>query len=77
MIVKGKPQKSKIEIDLAGPQGNAFYLIGLAENLGRQLKFPKQKIESITDQMMSGDYSNLIEVFDNHFGEFVILYKTF
>jgi hypothetical protein len=77
MIVKGKPKKSKIEIDLAGPQGNAFYLIGLAENLGRQLKFPKQKIESITDQMMSGDYSNLIEVFDNHFGEFVILYKTF
>jgi hypothetical protein len=77
MIVKGKPHKSKIEIDLAGPQGNAFYLIGLAENLGRQLKFPKQKIESITDQMMSGDYSNLIEVFDNHFGEFVILYKTF
>jgi hypothetical protein len=77
MIVKGKPHKSKIEIDLAGPQGNAFYLVGLAENLGRQLKFPKQKIESITDQMMSGDYSNLIEVFDNHFGEFVILYKTF
>jgi hypothetical protein len=25
--------------------------------------------------MMSGDYENLVKVFDNHFGEFVTLYR--
>jgi len=25
--------------------------------------------------MMSGDYENLVKVFDNHFGQFVTLYR--
>jgi hypothetical protein len=77
MIVESKPKTGKIEIDLSGPQGNAFHLLGIAQNLGRQLKFPKEKIGQITTDMMSGDYGNLIEVFDSHFGDYVILYKTF
>ena len=28
---------------------------------------------AITNEMMSGDYENLIEVFDREFGDFVIL----
>lgn len=31
----------KIEIDLSGPQGNAFYLIGLAQKLYRK-KYPER-----------------------------------
>jgi len=77
MIVKDKPKAGKIEIDLSGPQGNAFHLLATAKSLGRQLKFTKEQIDQIQSDMMSGDYGNLIEVFDNHFGDHVILYKTF
>jgi hypothetical protein len=77
MIVKDKPKTGKIEIDLSGPQGNAFHLLATAKSLGRQLKFSKEQIKEIESDMMSGDYSNLIDVFDNHFGDYVILYKTF
>ncbi len=61
-----------IEIDLNGPQGNAFFLLGTASNLGKQLGLDKAKIQS---EMMSGDYENLIKVFDKYFGDFVILYR--
>jgi hypothetical protein len=71
MIVK-KTKKSKIEIDLTGPQGNAFYLLGTASDLANQLKLDKKQIR---DEMTSGDYENLLQVFDKYFGDFVILYK--
>lgn len=57
-------------VDLTGPQGNAWYLLGLAKTLSRQLGLD---YKSITDEMMDGDYENLITVFDTHFGEYVIL----
>lgn len=61
-----------VEIDLTGPDGNAFALIGIAGNLAKQLDLDKKKIQT---EMMSGDYENLIKVFDKHFGEFVTLYR--
>ena len=39
MAIKQKVKNSAIEVDLTGPQGNAFYLIGLAQNLSKQLGF--------------------------------------
>lgn len=77
MIVNGSPRASKIEIDLAGPQGNAFYLLGLASKLSRKLRMPSEQEQAIQLEMTKSDYSNLIEVFDKHFGDYVILYKTF
>ncbi len=61
-----------VEIDLTGPDGNAFNLIGTAGRLAEQLGLDKKKIRS---EMMSGDYENLLKVFDKHFGEFVTLYR--
>jgi hypothetical protein len=61
-----------VEIDLTGPDGNAFNLIGIASNLAKQLDLDKKKIR---EEMMSGDYENLLKVFDKHFGEFVTLYR--
>jgi hypothetical protein len=29
--------------------------------------------KTVIDEMMSGNYENLLEVFDKHFGDFVIL----
>jgi len=73
MAIKYKKMKTgPVEIDLTGPDGNAFVLIGIAGNLAKQLDLDKKKIQS---EMMSGDYENLIKVFDSYFGEFVTLYR--
>lgn len=69
-MIRKKQPKREIIIDLTGPQGNAFYLLGTARNLAKKLGIPHQPIE---DEMMSGDYENLLEVFDKNFGSFVIL----
>ena len=74
-MIKSKYQKMKtgpVEIDLTGPDGNAFYLIGAAKNLAKQLGLDGKAIQA---EMMTGDYENLIKVFDKHFGEFVTLYR--
>lgn len=66
------PVKEMIEIDLSGPDGNAFVLMGYASSFAKQLKLPGKKI---VDEMMAGDYDNLLDVFDKYFGDIVILYK--
>jgi hypothetical protein len=71
-MIKSKKQSLGIEIDLTGPDGNAFMLIGRASNLAKQLGLDGKAIQS---EMMSGDYENLIKVFDKHFGHFVTLYR--
>ena len=57
-------------IDLTGPQGNAFVLLGKAKGYARQLGLDGSKIQA---EMMQGDYEHLLEVFDKYFGSFVIL----
>ena len=55
-------------IDLRGPQGNAFYLIGTARKWCKQLdKDPKP----IVDDMTSGDYDHLVKVFRREFKHLV------
>jgi hypothetical protein len=71
MILTKKPSKT-IEIDITGPQGNAFFLLGTAQNLAKQLDLDK---ETIIAEMMSGDYENLLQVFDSYFGDFVTIYR--
>lgn len=62
----------KLEIDLSGPAGNAFALIRQAMKFAKQLGYDADQIEK---EMVSGDYENLVDVFDWYFGEFVILYR--
>jgi len=71
MIVK-KQKTNGIEIDLTGPQGNAFFLLGTAKKLANQLGLDG---DEILNQMKSGDYENLLQVFDKNFGMFVTLYR--
>ena len=71
-MIKEKPKSNGIEIDLTGPEGNAFFLLGMAKKLATQLDFPQQ---FILNEMMSGDYENLIKVFDHYFGSVVTLYR--
>ena len=71
MIVE-KPKSNGITIDLTGPQGNAFYLLGTAKNLAKQLGLNEVEI---MEEMKSGDYDHLVHTFDNYFGSVVTLYK--
>jgi hypothetical protein len=67
-----KLQNRPIEIDLRGEQGNAFYILAVAGNLAKQLGLDAKQIQA---EMKSSDYENLIKVFDNYFGDYVILYR--
>ena len=71
-MIKKKVNSGKIEIDLTGPNGNAFYILGVAKNLCKQVGVD---FKPLMDEMMSGDYENLIEVFDKKFGSVVTMYR--
>ena len=69
-MIRKKVQSREMIIDLTGPEGNAYVLMGYANKFAVQLGMdPKPIIE----EMKSGDYENLIQVFDRHFGDYVIL----
>ena len=61
------------QINIHGPAGNAFALVGQVKRLGRQLGFDKADVARITTEMMAGDYDNLCKVFTQNFGHVVTL----
>ena len=73
MIRKKQENYGPYVIDLTGPQGNAFVLLGYAKQFARQLKFDDELKDKIVAEMQEDDYEHLVETFDKYFGEFVIL----
>ena len=73
MIRKKQENYGPYVIDLTGPQGNAFVLLGYAKQFTRQLKLEDAEMRKIITEMQEGDYEHLVETFDKYFGEFVIL----
>lgn len=71
MVIKKRENKN-FEIDLTGPDGNAFYLLGVAKRLSKELD---KDGDAILEEMKSGDYENLLEVFECEFGHIVTLYR--
>lgn len=69
-MIRQKTERSEIVIDLTGPDGNAFNLLAQANALSRQLGLDADKI---TSEMKEGNYENLVQTFDNYFGEYVTL----
>ena len=73
MAIKSKSEMpSEISIDLTGPDGNAFVLLGYAKRYASQLDIDFSIIQK---EMTSGDYEHLLEVFEKNFGSFVTLYR--
>lgn len=70
MIRKKEKQTGPIIIDLTGPDGNAFALMGYATRFAKRMGLDS---DEIINEMTSGDYENLLQVFDKNFGDFVIL----
>jgi hypothetical protein len=70
MAFRDKQPQHEIIIDLTGPDGNAFALMGYAKRYAKDLDLD---YKTIIAEMTTGDYENLVQVFDNYFGEFVVL----
>jgi len=49
--------------------------MGMAKRFGRQLGWDSGRCQDLVNEMMEGDYENLLEVFDKYFGDFVTLYR--
>lgn len=74
-MIVDKPKQDGIVIDLTGPQGNAFYLIGTAKKIGRQVGMSPKNIDKMVERMTSGDYEHLLSEFEFEFGSVVTLYR--
>ena len=72
-MIREKRAPKEIVIDLTGPQGNAFALMGIAQSFAKQLGYSKEQIDAMMTDMQSSDYEHLVQVFDDNFGSFVIL----
>lgn len=70
MIIPSQPQSQQLVLDLSGPEGNAFVILGHAKKLARVCGLDPAPI---LEDMMSSDYTHLIRTFDRHFGHCVTL----
>jgi hypothetical protein len=60
----------KRTLDLNGPDGNAWALLGYAKQWGSQMGID---VRAIQKEMQSSNYKHLVETFDKHFGVVVDL----
>ena len=73
MAILKKDKFRKRVIDLNGSEGNAFYLLGTAMSLCKQIGISSERTEEILDELKSSDYEHLIKTFDKYFGKLVDL----
>jgi len=76
-MIKKKEHKPAlpIEIDLTGPEGNAFVLLSIAKRLCRKLGYDRDREERIIEEMTLTDYEGLLHTFDREFGMLVTMYR--
>ena len=72
---RSERQREKIEIDLTGPDGNAYVLMAYAQRWGRQLGYSEHKIKCLIDEMKLTTYDGLLHTFDREFGDYVVLWR--
>ena len=70
MAILKKNLVRKQVIDLTGPQGNAFYLLGVAMKLSKDIGLD---LDAVLEDLRGGDYEHLITRFDYHFGMIIDL----
>lgn len=71
--IKERKLPDKIEIDLTGPDGNAFALMAKVRQYAKPLGLNSKKIiDEMTD---AENYDALLEVFDSYLGDYMTLYR--
>ena len=73
MAILSKDTYRKQVIDLSGPDGNAYFLLGTAMKLCKQIGISSDRTDEIIDEMKSSDYEHLIQTFDKYFGKLIDL----
>lgn len=70
-------QVRKREIDLSGPEGNVFALMGIGAMFAKILNREgiTKDWSKIQNDMMSSDYDNAVNVMEREFGDFIIMYR--
>jgi len=71
MIKKKSERKVTFEVDLTGPDGNAFVLMAMAKEWARGTD---KDWKALRAEMMSGDYENLLAVLEREFS-YVTFYR--
>jgi len=77
-FVSGESPQER-SIDLRGPSGNAYAILGMARNLCSQLEEldpEKYNWDKINKEMTSGEYNNLVNTFGEYFGDYVTIYNA-
>ena len=77
LVDGGSPQERSI--DLRGESGNAFVILAMAKDLCSQLKeadAERYDWDKINKEMTSGDYKNLVNTFEEYFGDYVTIYNA-
>ena len=72
-MIREKLKQKGMVVDCSGPNGNAFYLLGLAQDLAKRCDYTQNEIDKMMTELKSSDYEHLIKVFDKHFGSIVDL----
>lgn len=72
-MMKRSSVPQKILVNLDGPDGNAFYLIGLARQLCKTAKHLNLDGDAVEAEMREGDYIRLLLTFEKYFGQIVAL----
>ena len=62
-------KKGPIEIDLNGPEGNAFYLMGMANDFAKQLGWSQEQRAKLIVELTFSDNENIINMLDKHISE--------
>ena len=77
MAIRKKEERTDymVHIDLTGPEGNAFVLLGYAAKFCKQLGYDAKKTKNILDEMRLTDYEGLLFTFDREFGFFCTLWR--
>ena len=69
-------KNNELVINLDGSDGNAFALMGSAKRLAREIGYASDEVDVMLGKMTRGNYINLLKVFEEYFGSYVVLETT-
>ena len=75
-IIKNENYATSAVIDLDGPDGNPFALMGYVSKFGRQLGWTTKQIDECIEKMTSGDYANLVKTMNDKLNDVVTFVTT-
>lgn len=70
--MEAAPKYPEIKLDLNGPEGNAFYIMGAISRVLKIANESQDTIQSVLDDMKSSNYEHLCEVASRY----ITLYRS-